>query len=135
MSKNMWIDQQFRWISLVLLACLCLTGIWLKKEEASKSLQSWAAEQVQSQIEDKSCSILTSNQKSLPPIYIIRPLTLKQDTVLLKCKKLFAQVIHFSALTQPFKVAHLFHYQEPHVSYQFSRLNVLSSQSHPPTFA
>ncbi len=119
----------------MLLACFCLGGVWLNEGKESKNFCSWSTKQIQFHQEQRPCDSILSQQKTLPPVYIIRPLSLKQDTFLLKCKKVLTQIFSLFSLINESLTIHLSDYSLSTCSYQFSRLNVLSSQAHPPTRA
>lgn len=122
-----------RWVFLLILFLFSFVGVERKEGEGTQTSYSHVPKPSNSFQDKRSCSLSSPIQKNLPLVCTLRLAHVKKQFLSLKYKKAFVLVMENFPIKKPLSFSFSFDFSEPEYSYQFSRLNVLSSQAHPPT--
>lgn len=125
--------HSIRWLALFFLALFCSGTVVLYQESALKKQCDLTTELAQVHQGKFSGSILNLDQHNPQQACLLRLFCFKQKLEIPHYKKAFIPVVDF--LNQENGLVFIFSndFSEQNRSYQFTRLNVLSSQHHPPT--
>jgi hypothetical protein len=135
MLKKRHMYHSIRWFALFLLALFCSGTVVLYQESSLKKQYNLTAELAQTRHGEFPGPILNLDQQTPQLVCVLQHFCFKQKLEFLHCKKVFIPVIDFLDLENHFAFIFSNDFSEQNRSYQFTRLNVLSSQHHPPTVA
>jgi hypothetical protein len=127
--------HSLQWLALFFLAFFCLGTVALYQESALEKQCTVAAELAQAHQGKFSGPILNLTQQNPQFVCALQLFCFKQKLELLQVKKAFVPVMDIPGLENHLTFIHSNDFSDQNRSYQFTRLNVLSSQHHPPTIA
>lgn len=127
--------HSIQWLALFFLTFFCLGTVALYQESALKKQCNLTAELAQALPGKFSGPIFNLTQQNPQLVCALQLFCFKQKLELLQVKKVFVPIMDIPGLENHFVFIHSNDFSEQNRSYQFTRLNVLSSQHHPPTNA
>lgn len=125
-------NQSMRKFSFFIFALFCV-GAFALGFHAEGSLKKQCSLTAELSQNNFSGSLLSQIQNSPQLVCALQLLSFKQKVNLLSCQKAWISLLYFVGLDHSIFLVSSHYIPRQHGSYQFSRLNVLSSQHHPPT--